>query len=343
MTCDPYARPPIGFALFIVVLSGGVTFLPWVYHYLILPAWGFIDPNNPLPTSTPIWIGIGSVVGLICQAALSMVKLWIDKKERQDDADRKERLEKDERDRKDLRERAEADRRAGLDELRRQIEDAQRERDVIRKELEEKDRRLAEVEAKANRTDERADRAAEVATIAKTEAQDAKVKARIIEAKGEDTGAKVAVIQREILKQNILPKADPSRPADAPRHTLVIAEDDPDWVGQLSGEFFGMGFDVKTGVTLDKAMMLIEKDPHFAIIDLKLAGEDGTQIIEAIKEKGLRTEVVVFTAADDERLNRARELVGPDRVIQKGPTDAGDKLIALIQRVMEERRRKAGI
>jgi CheY-like chemotaxis protein len=344
LSCDPYQRPPIGFALFMLVLSAGVTFLPWSYHYVVLPLWVFIDPANPLPTSTPIWIGIGSVVGLVCQAALSMVKLWIDKKERQDDADRKERLEKDERDRKDARDRAEADRTAGLDELHHQLDDMKRDMDRVAREAKQKvddaarELRRRDDEAEAERRQLASEKEAlkqRVSELEKTVPP--------IEARAADTAAKTAVIQAEVLKQNILPKADPTRAPDAPRHTLVIAEDDPAWVGPISGSFLAMGFDVRTAVTLGEALALVDKAPHFAIVDLKLAGEDGMRVIEAIREKNLHTEVVVFTAADDERLDRAIEVVGRDRVIQKGPLDAGDKLIARIKRIMEERRRQAGI
>jgi ActR/RegA family two-component response regulator len=317
VTCDPSAKSPFGIGLFLL-MGVFASALPWTYHNLIIPVWAYIDPANVPGPSSIVWAGIGSVTVMIVQGIVTVVNRRYQHQETEAEAERQFKREMA---------KAQLDSYvAQLDKMKTDMEQATRE--VRRKEeqAEAERRRLAQENETLKRR---------VSELEKTVPP--------IEARAADTAAKTAVIQAEILKQNILPKADPNRPPDAPRHTLVIAEDEPAWVGQLSGDFFGLGFDVRTAVTLAEALALIEKAPHFAIVDLKLAGEDGMQIIQAIRDKGLHTEVVVFTAADDERLDRAIEVVGRERVIQKGSKDAGDRLIALIKSVMNEKRRQAGV
>jgi ActR/RegA family two-component response regulator/uncharacterized membrane protein len=317
VTCDPSAKSPVGIGLFLL-MGVFASALPWTYHNLIIPVWAYIDPTNVPGPSSIVWAGVGSVTVMIVQGVVTIYNRRCQHQETEAEAERQLK--------RDLAKANLEGYVAQLDKMKSDMEQASRE--VRRKE------ELAEAERR---------RLAQENDALKRRVSELEKTVPPIEAKTAAVTGRVDAIQGEVLKQNVMPKADLGRPSTAPRHTLVICEDDATTIRQLSADFLGLGFDVRTAVTLDEALALVDIGPHFAVVDLKLAGEDGMRIVLAIRDKGLHTEIVVYSGADEARLDEARELVGADRVIQKGPLDSGDKLIALIKKIMEDRRRNAGI
>jgi ActR/RegA family two-component response regulator len=342
LTCDPGHKSPFGIGL-MLLLGVFTSALPWAYHHLIIPVWGYLDPNNvPGPTGM-VWAGIGSVTIILVQGASAIFTSWNKRKQEEADANRKAAQEEAEAERQFKREQLEAERKTGRAELQRQLDDVKQDMDRVAREAQQK---VDDAARELKRRDDQAE--AERCLLA---AEKEALKLRVselektvppIEAKTAAVAGRVDALQCEALKQNVLPKADPQRPPDAPKPTVVIAEDNPGAVQVLSRLILANGFDPRTAVTLHDALSLVALGPHFAVVDLRLGGEDGMEIVRAIQAKGSQTEIIIYTGAGDERLDRAKEAVGAERVIEKGSQDSDKQLIALLKKIMEDRRRNAG-
>jgi two-component system, OmpR family, response regulator len=110
---------------------------------------------------------------------------------------------------------------------------------------------------------------------------------------------------------------------------LLLIEDDRETAGEITAELIDRGFEVDWAATgiegLDKAR---STSPDAMIVDRMLPGMDGLAIIEALREKQVRTPVLVVSAlgAVDDRVRGLR--AGGDDYLTK-PFD----LIELIARV----------
>src|SRR5687768_4681808 len=94
----------------------------------------------------------------------------------------------------------------------------------------------------------------------------------------------------------------------------MIVEDDSATRRCLGGLFSLQGWEVCLAPTVGEALTLLEHglEPDVLILDLTLPDGGGEAVLEAVKDAGLQTQVIVCTGTTDPvRLMKLREL-GPD-------------------------------
>ena len=98
-----------------------------------------------------------------------------------------------------------------------------------------------------------------------------------------------------------LPEAGTGRGAAAPprRLRLLVVEDERKVAEALREGLAGEGYDVVVETSGEAAFLRLATD-HFDIVllDLRLPGRDGIEILSAVRRRGLQTPVVVLTARD---------------------------------------------
>ena len=80
---------------------------------------------------------------------------------------------------------------------------------------------------------------------------------------------------------------------------ILVVEDEPKVANALSEGFQSERYDVAVERTGEGAFFRVTTEPFDAILlDLTLPGRDGLEILKAIRERGIKTPVLVLTARD---------------------------------------------
>lgn len=78
--------------------------------------------------------------------------------------------------------------------------------------------------------------------------------------------------------------------------TILLVDDDEVLRATLSRAMRGRGFEVYTAANYDEALEQLEElRPKLAVVDLKMPGESGMAVLEAIAERSPTTKSVVLT------------------------------------------------
>lgn len=78
--------------------------------------------------------------------------------------------------------------------------------------------------------------------------------------------------------------------------TLLIADDDRILRERMARAFRDRGFDVRTAADYNEALTLAKEDsPEMAVIDLKMPGASGLQLVRELKAIDPATKIVVLT------------------------------------------------
>lgn len=88
---------------------------------------------------------------------------------------------------------------------------------------------------------------------------------------------------------------------DTSKRTLLIVDNDEDWLALLEKFLAGQGYNVVTAQDYDAAIKAAERTrPHCAIVDMNLGGQNGMSVCEYIKKtpalKGIP--VIMLSALD---------------------------------------------
>ncbi|MEZ6197305.1 MAG: response regulator transcription factor [Planctomycetota bacterium] len=84
-------------------------------------------------------------------------------------------------------------------------------------------------------------------------------------------------------------------PAEHPQSLLVV-DDDQILRDRLARAFSRRGFEVRTAENADAAVVLArEESPEFAIVDLKMPGRSGLELVRDLREIDDATKIVVLT------------------------------------------------
>jgi two-component system response regulator RegA len=80
------------------------------------------------------------------------------------------------------------------------------------------------------------------------------------------------------------------------RPSLLLADDDVAFRSVLARALHNRGFDVRTAATGDEAALLAEQDPpELAVVDLRMPGSSGLELVRRLKALDAQTRVVVLT------------------------------------------------
>ena len=91
--------------------------------------------------------------------------------------------------------------------------------------------------------------------------------------------------------------------------TIIAIDDEPDFIATLKDYFSLRGYDIEAALRGAKGIELIkEKKPDVVLMDLKMPGIDGDEVLKLIKSMTPSPKVIFITAYDDGGKTRARLL-----------------------------------
>lgn len=134
-----------------------------------------------------------------------------------------------------------------------------------------------------------------------------------------------------------------SSPADKERNdieaneeTLLLVDDDGPFLRRLARAMESRGFAVETAETVSEGIAKAKSNPpKYAVIDLRLGDGNGLDVIEAIRQAGADTRVVVLTGYGNIATAVTAVKLGALDYLAK-PADADDIYNALTQRPGEK-------
>jgi CheY-like chemotaxis protein len=98
---------------------------------------------------------------------------------------------------------------------------------------------------------------------------------------------------------------------------ILVVDDETAMLQTLSSFFSSRGYQLMTAATAEAALKLIaEEQPALALIDIKLPGMNGLELLQRIKRNYPATKTFVLTAFDEEN-KKAAEEIGVDAFFAK--------------------------
>jgi CheY-like chemotaxis protein len=188
----------------------------------------------------------------------------------------------------------------------------------------EADREKAEVKAKAEAAEAKVHQAIQETDELRRQLGDVPAnKARIAA-----TDGKLDAVLEELRLSGFLKPPKPAEGQRSPRTTVLIAEDDPNQARALQTLLTAKGYAASSAVTMEEGFSLLEKGPHLMILDLRIQGKDGLDLLRKVRADGKQTRTVIITGmADPVELAKA-EALRPDKVLKK-PVDFEELLEVL--------------
>jgi two-component system response regulator (stage 0 sporulation protein F) len=110
---------------------------------------------------------------------------------------------------------------------------------------------------------------------------------------------------------------------------MVVIDDEIEFSKALD-RFFGLrGYEVRIALRGMSAIRLVDEHcPDVVLMDLKMPGMDGDQVLTYIREKHPKAKVIMITAYSDERMTR-------ERLLALGAFAYFEKPVSSIQRLAE--------
>ena len=95
----------------------------------------------------------------------------------------------------------------------------------------------------------------------------------------------------------------------AARPTLVAIDDEVEFTKAIESFFSARGYDVRVALTGPSGLALVDKyAPRVVLVDLKLPGMDGDEVLQHIRRAHPEARVIVITAYNDGGATRDRLL-----------------------------------
>ncbi len=124
---------------------------------------------------------------------------------------------------------------------------------------------------------------------------------------------------------NVKPE-DPT--PDSVRESLLLVDDDAVFRERLARSFRNRGYDVRTAGTCDEARVSAKQDsPELAVVDLRMPGGSGLELVRDLKEIDPATKIVMLTGYGSIATAVDAVKLGATNYLPK-PADADDILLA---------------
>ena len=117
---------------------------------------------------------------------------------------------------------------------------------------------------------------------------------------------------------------------------LVLIDDEMEFVKALSDFFSFRGYDVRVALRGNSGLQVVEEQqPDVVLMDLKMPGMDGDEVLVHIHECSPRTKVIIITAYADDGITR-------DRLLAQGAFAHFEKPLTSMRQLMEKVEQAAG-
>lgn len=119
---------------------------------------------------------------------------------------------------------------------------------------------------------------------------------------------------------------------------ILVVDDEKEVTMSLKGFFTALGYDMLTALDGTEALNIINsiKSPDLILLDVRMPGVDGIQILKHLRSSNSKAKVIIMTAHDKE-IKQEVEKIGVDGFFAK-PIDLS-KLIDRIRYVLDDPRR----
>jgi two-component system response regulator RegA len=110
--------------------------------------------------------------------------------------------------------------------------------------------------------------------------------------------------------------------------TMLVVDDDEVFRARLARALSDRGYAVTTAASVDEALTRVDDAPEFAVVDLRMPGKSGLELVRALKEKDPATRVLMLTGYGSIPTAVEATKLGAVGYLTK-PADADDVLKAL--------------
>jgi len=98
---------------------------------------------------------------------------------------------------------------------------------------------------------------------------------------------------------------------------VLVVDDEPEVTFALQAYFFGKGYKMLTALSGERAMQLLRESPiDLVILDMKMPGVNGIEVLRFIHSQASRSKVIVVTGYDDQYKEMV-ERIGVDGFLTK--------------------------
>ena len=112
-------------------------------------------------------------------------------------------------------------------------------------------------------------------------------------------------------------------------HKLVVIDDEVEFTKTIQEFFSARGYEVHVALTGTSGVQVVEEQqPAVVLVDLKLPGMDGDQVLTQIRDRLPATKVIVITAYNDGGKTR-------DRLLSLGAYRHFDKPLSSLRTLAE--------
>jgi len=94
-----------------------------------------------------------------------------------------------------------------------------------------------------------------------------------------------------------------------PKPRIVAIDDEPDFIDMLQNYFGMRGYEIEVAIRGARGIELVkEKKPDIVLMDLKMPGIDGDEVLKLLKSLDPSPKIIFITAYDDGGKTKARLL-----------------------------------
>ena len=116
-----------------------------------------------------------------------------------------------------------------------------------------------------------------------------------------------------------------------PRFGVLLVDDEREFVSTLAERLQMRGFDLEVAFSGEQALEMLEnRIPEVMVLDLRMPGIDGLEVLRLVKRKYPRIQVIILTGHGSERDEEAARRLGAFDHLQK-PVDINDLVLVMEQ------------
>lgn len=121
------------------------------------------------------------------------------------------------------------------------------------------------------------------------------------------------------------------------KFSVLLVDDEKEFVSTLAERMQIRGFQPQVAFSGEQALEMVERSvPDVMVLDLKMPGIDGLQVLRCVKKRHPRTQVIMLTGHGSERDEATARRLGAFEHLQK-PVDLND-LVRVMEQAFDENR-----